>query len=118
MNIDENDGLKIQMRASKRKWGLIGKEKDAGAATRRKNSIRGTPSPEESRGPQNRRSALPGPCQLLLSNERNNFSSGAALSLFCGGENRFEVKGVLCALFLADAPHFVHNIIITHGRLS
>jgi len=54
----------------------------------------------------------------LLRNERNNPSPRPALSLFCGGKDCFHVKAVLGGLFLAKAPHFVHNVIIGHGKLS
>ena len=60
------------------------------------------------------------PCAArhLLRNKRNNLSPRPALSLFCGGENCFHLKAVLGGLSLAKAPHFIHNVIIGHGKLS
>jgi hypothetical protein len=55
--------------------------------------------------------------QCFLLNDRNNLSSRPALSLFCSGENCSHVEVVLGGLFLAKTPHFLHNVIIGHGKL-
>ena len=64
------------------------------------------PGQQPIRSPGSRRCVRHCGAHRLLRNERNNHSPRPALSLFCGGENCFHIKGVLGGLSLAKSPHF------------